>query len=152
LAKRSVREIIEDWAFSVWKEELPRTFHTRRDAYYRLFDTLAQEGYGWDDVSLQDDKYIKSFTVGKKGTCQQRAEWNEYADKHILDAKIHSFGTRGAIADSKSRPKGPEKQPEAEAAAEEPKPSKFKKYVPDPKNLEEIDKMFRFQFTDEDIG
>ena len=164
MAKRTVKEIIEDWVFSVWKEELPRTFQTRRDAYYRLFNTLAQEGYGWDDVSVHDEKYLKSFTVGKKGTGQQKAEWGEYADKHILDAKIHAFGTRGEIAQVRQKASPVQKlldpysvpKEVREAETEEPQPEqrrgRFKEYVPNPKNLEVIDKMFRFEFTDEDIG
>jgi len=152
LAKRSIKEIIEDWEFSVWKAEYPRTFQSRRDAYYRLFNTLKQEGYGWEDFSPSDDKYIKSFTVGDKGTGQQRHQWTKYADKHILDAKIQYFGTRGKIAPAEALPE--EKSvSEEEIKIQEPVPlpNKLKEYVPSQKALEAIDKSFKFEVSDEDI-
>jgi hypothetical protein len=154
LAKRTVTEVIEDWVFSVWKQELPRTFQARREAFYRLFDTLKEEGYGWNDVGGIEDRYIKSFTVGNKGTGQQKKEWNEWADKHILDAKIHSFGTRGKIAGAReventAPPEG--EKTDAPAQETESRSPKLKDYVPNSKALDDIDKMFKFDFTDEDI-
>jgi len=156
LAKRTVKEIIEDWVFSVWKQDLPRTFHARRDAYYRLFATFAQEGYSWDDVGLYEEKYIKSFTVGTKGTGTQKKEWNEYADKHILDAKVNAFGVRGKIADSlpvKEEPLNEVNHPTPERIREAALPDngKLKEHVPNQRDLEAIDKNFKFEVTDEDI-
>jgi len=161
LAKRSIEEVIDEWYFSVWREDRPGTPQEREASYNRLFDTLSNvEGYGWDDWSIHHDKLIKEHTVGNKGTASKRAEWTKAADIYIKKAKIKWFGTRGEIASGTGPGKAvaPTQVTEQGAPSNEesieqapPKESKLKEYVPNQKALEEIDKNFKFEFTDEDI-
>jgi len=98
LNKRTPREIIEDWVFTVWKIVRPSSFDSRQECYFMLFNTFAEEGYSWENIGSLEEKVIKSFTVPNKGTKAEKDFWNESADKYILQAKMAAFGPRGKIA------------------------------------------------------
>lgn len=174
MAKRSIRDIITDWGFFVWRDEAPSNLRARQDAYQRLYTTFKLEGYTEDDITISDENFIREeFTVGsKKRVGSNWDRFNKAAKAHQLEAKKRVFGP-GFIASSEESSSGKpyaknresldisnianstsesSDAKEKRVPEENEKPSKYKLYEPDPKEIEKINQLFKFDgFTDEDL-
>jgi hypothetical protein len=153
--QKSLNFIIDQWAIHVWKQENPQNKDDRFDAYDRLFRTIISHGYKFDDIHESVKKQIKKHTVPTKGPKDKLEWWNKSANKHIEHAMANVFGPQVEIASSNGvkLPVFENKPLEVKEEIKEAiKSKKYKEYIPDEKNLEFIDKNFKFEGSDEDLG
>lgn len=155
--KRTPSIIIEDWAFSVWKVNRPSSFEDRRAAYFQLFATMSEEGYSWEDVGLMEERLIKSYTLmgGNKIKPSQKKEREEAIEKYILEAKMAFFGPRGAISKMDPKFNFEKKEDGSIWPVKEENPPQEEKarkhFIPDKKEIEKFESMFKFDLTLEDL-
>jgi hypothetical protein len=160
----SISEIVQEWYLNLWKVDRPNTSNGRFECYLRLFETIKQHGYARDDWSFMEERNLLEYTVNpRKGTPKADVDrWTKAAKQHIAHAINQVYGARIKIAAAPATKPAPQYAnadrheadgccPTPEETAAEPPKKKYKQYVPDEKALEEIDRNFKFEFTDDDL-
>jgi hypothetical protein len=148
--KKSLNFIIDQWAIHVWKKENPQNKDHRFDAFDRLFRTIQDHKYAFDDIHDSTKRYIKTHTVPKKGPKDKIEAWNKAADIHIEHAIAKVFGPQVEIAVSNNE-KLPNAVPKSQPIEEQTIQSKVREHVPNEKVLEYIEKNFKFEGDDSDL-